>query len=135
MLSASPDVVRELIELSAAIRRETDPKEGLVVFPEGGILNDLASRANPLRHKLYVPGYLTEQNEGRVLEDLESAKPGAVVILNRPTPEYGRRTFGDDYGKRIRRWIAENYEQRSFGGQARVVTPESAVVLFAVRKR
>jgi predicted amidohydrolase len=82
---------------------------GLVVFPEGEVLNFLSGRRNPLRHKLYIRGYLTEENEGEVLEGLREARPAAIVIGRRRTSEYGASRFGSDYAVRIGAWIAGNY--------------------------
>jgi hypothetical protein len=62
-----------------------------------------------MRHRLYLPGYLTEENESVILEELSRARPGAVVILNRSTGEYGKARFGEDYGRSIARWIASDY--------------------------
>ena len=47
MLMARPELQREITELAAAIRRDTREHDGLVVFPEGEILNLLSGRANP----------------------------------------------------------------------------------------
>ncbi len=114
MLSAPPDTARTLSTLSAAIRSRTGPTEGLAVFPEGEILNFLSRRPNPLRHKLYLPGYLSDENESDIVSELERARPAAIVILNRETPEYGRRFFGKNYGRRVWSWIEENYRPASF---------------------
>lgn len=121
MLSARPPLVRELIGLALEIRRRTAPGDGLVVFPEGEILNLLSSRRNPLRHKLYIPGYLSAQNEPEVLNELEKAKPAAVVLIRRQTSEYGPGFFGQDYGRRIAAWIEKNYRRRPSGRWQRFV--------------
>ena len=73
------------------------------------MLNFLSGRPNPLRQKLYIPGYLTADNELALLDDLNRNRPRAIVIWNRPTGEYGRGSFGVDYAMRINRWIRENY--------------------------
>jgi hypothetical protein len=119
MLSARPSVGGDLDAVARAVRRETREGEALVVFPEGEVLNHLSRRPNPLRHKLYIPGYLNETEEPVVLSELEDAKPTAVVIWNRPTGEYGRGMFGEDYGKRIGRWIRENYVKSSTAARNR----------------
>jgi hypothetical protein len=98
---------------ASTIRESTGPEEALVVFPEGAVLNFLAGRRNPLRHWLYIPGYLTEENEPRVLAELQRVWPGAIVVMNRTTREYGRARFGEDYGRSIAEWIAQNYEPAS----------------------
>lgn len=123
LLTARPELAREIEGVSRAIRAGTAPGEGLVVFPEGELLNLLSQRRNPIRHMLYLPGYLTDTNEEEILRELESARPRGVVLCLRPTSEYGRGLFGADYGRRIRAWIGRNYElspYRAPGAPARV---------------
>jgi hypothetical protein len=117
-LSARAELAREVEELGAAIRSNSREKDGLVVFPEGEILNFLSGRKNPVRHKLYLPGYVNESNEGEILRQLRMASPAAVVTWRRPLGEYGAGFFGEDYGREIHRWIVENYDQRSFRADA-----------------
>ena len=114
MLSARPELAREIEELSAAVAAATREGDSLVVFPEGEILNLLSERPNPIRHKLYLPGYLTDANEGAILEELTRARPAAVVLWRRPSSEYDRSMFGEDYGRRIFAWIDENYDLTPF---------------------
>jgi hypothetical protein len=113
-LSARTEFAREVEELGAAIRSNSRPADGLVVFPEGEILNFLSGRKNPVRHKLYLPGYVNDRNEGEILRELQVASPAAVVMWRRALGEYGAGSFGEDYGREIRRWIGENYDRRSF---------------------
>jgi hypothetical protein len=96
---------------ASEIGRLTRSDEALVVFPEGELLNYLAGRHNPLRHRLYLPGYLTASNEAEVLAELRRTLPGAIAVLNRPTREYGRARFGVDYGREIQSWISEHYRE------------------------
>jgi hypothetical protein len=117
MLSARRELVPKLVAISETIRRETRPGEGLVVFPEGGILNFLTDRRNPIRHKLFIPGYLTDANESEVLEELQRSSPAALAVLDRETSEYGRPLFGFSYGKRIRRWMEAEYSLRPLPGE------------------
>ena len=114
MLSARAELARELEELSAAVAAGTREGDALVVFPEGEILNLLSGRRNPIRHKLYLPGYLTEANEEMILEELRQGRPAAVVIWRRASSEYDRSLFGEDYGRRIFGWIRENYDVSPF---------------------
>jgi hypothetical protein len=112
MLSARPQLSRDIVNAASAVREGTRSGEALVVFPEGQILNYLSGRSNPLRQKLYIPGYLTANNELALLDDLNRNRPRAIVIWNRPTGEYGRGSFGGDYASRINQWIRKNYESR-----------------------
>jgi hypothetical protein len=114
MLTARPAVASQIQVLAQRIRAESEPGEGLVSFPEGEVMNYVADRRNPIRHKLYIPGYLTDENEETVLAELEAAPPRFALIWTRPTGEYGRSFFGEDYGAKIRRWLDANYEVRKF---------------------
>ena len=108
-LTDRAEVAREIEGLAQSIRAATPPGSGLVVFPEGELLNFLSGQPNPIRHMLYLPGYLTDDNEEEVLRELEAHPPGAVVLWRRPLSEYHRALFGYDYGKKIRAWIDRHY--------------------------
>ncbi len=114
MLSARPELAREIEELGRAIGSRTVAGDSLVVFPEGEVLNLLSGRPNPIRHQLYLPGYLTDANAPAVLAELEAARPAAIVIWNRPTSEYDRALFGLDYGRPIRDWMRAHYQESGF---------------------
>ena len=101
---------------AAAIRASSREGEGFVVFPEGEILNYVSGRRNPIRHKLYLPGYLNARNERGILAELEIAAPAAVVVWRRALGKYGAGSFGEDYGREIRRWIGRNYERKPPAG-------------------
>jgi hypothetical protein len=57
--------------------------------------------ANPIRQKLYIPGYRTDANQREVLGELAEAKSAAVVVWKRPAGESGR---GSSVGLRRRPW-------------------------------
>jgi len=127
MLSALPGTARDLALVAAMVRAETDEKSGLVVIPEGAVLNFLAGRSNPMRHKISLPGYLNESNEEEFLRDLQRARPAAIVILKRPAGEYGRGLFGQGYGQATRGWIERNYVRRpasAAGAEVFTIAPE-----------
>ncbi len=109
MLSASTPTASEIAATAEAVRAAKPPAATLVVFPEGQILNFLADKPNPLRQKLYIPGYLQTSNEPQLLEDLRRKRPGAIVLWPRPTEEYGLAEFGIDYGREVFAWIRQNY--------------------------
>ncbi len=109
MLGARSETARRIENVAALLRERTSPGDGVVVLPEGEVLNFLSGRPNPIRHKLYLPGYLSRENEPEVLAELKKARPAAVVIWPRPLGEYGGAEFGISYGADIRRWIREDY--------------------------
>jgi hypothetical protein len=133
MLSAPRHVAAEIEGVADAVRGETRAGEGLVVFPEGEVLNYLSGRVNPCRHKMYLPGYLTEQNEEEILKELQLARPKAVVVWRRLTSEYGPAMFGVDYGRRIQAWIDTEYVVRPF--QERDLSPRiHSLFLLGLRR-
>jgi hypothetical protein len=111
MLSAGAPVAAEIDAAARAVRAARPEARTLVVFPEGQVLNFLAGKPNPLRQKLYIPGYLRAANEPRLLADLERARPDAIVLWQRSTEEYGPAEFGVDYGREVFAWIERNYER------------------------
>ncbi len=113
MLSASPEVASAVEETACGIRGLSKAGGGLVVFPEGELLNYLSGWRNPIRHKLYLPGYLSPDSEPVIRRELEAAMPEAIVILARSTGEYGGGAFGQGYGAMLREWIDRHYEPRS----------------------
>jgi len=123
MLSSRASEAAEIEVVAETVRERTAPAEGLICFPEGQLFNYLAGRRVPIRHNLYIPGYLTKGNEGEILDELRSRPPGAIVIWSRPAGEYGEGLFGVSYGREIQRWIDENYDlpgKARPGGSARV---------------
>ena len=108
-LTASPARAAELAAMARRIREQTPDGSGLAVFPDGAVLNFLSGRENPLRHKLYVAGYLGSTDEGRIIEELRRDAPAAVAIVDRPDGQLPNRVFGVDYGVSVRAWLEERY--------------------------
>ena len=126
MLSASPPVADAIVSTAEAVRAATPDAGTLVVFPEGQVLNFLARKPNPLRQKLYIPGYLRASNEPQLLDALRRSRPDAIVVWRRPTGEYGPAEFGVDYGREVFAWIEKNYSLAPFEssrGLARLYLP------------
>ena len=109
-LTASAARAAELDALARRIRERTPAGSALVVFPDAAVVNFLAGRENPLRHKLYVAGYLGPDNEAQVVDELEHEAPAAIAIVDRPDGQLPNRVFGEDYGGAVRRWIEARYD-------------------------
>jgi 4-amino-4-deoxy-L-arabinose transferase-like glycosyltransferase len=97
----------------AAVARELHaklkPGESFVVLPEGVMLNYLLRAPAPAKYVNYMPPELLMFGEESMVADLRAAAPAAIVLLHKPTGEYGFPWFGADYGKRFAQWINESY--------------------------
>lgn len=109
MLAARPELAARLERIAGLVRERTGPGDGLVAIPEGEILNALSGRPNPVRYKLFLPGYLSAENEEDVIREFDRVRPATVVVLYRPTSEYGPGLFGEDYGRRLDAYLEEKY--------------------------
>jgi hypothetical protein len=103
--SRAPVVAAALRELQQKLK----PGERFVVLPEGVLLNYLARVPAPTRYVNYMPPELLMFGEERMLAELRSAAPAAVVLLHKSTAEYGYPWFGVDYARGFGTWIGECY--------------------------
>jgi hypothetical protein len=113
---AEPDVGQAWNEAIAYLQRHTRPGDAIAVMPEGTSINFFAGRRNPLRDEIAIPGVLDGEAEAQAIEDLERAAVPVVLITNRPTNEFGRASFGRDYGREVMAWIARHYRRCAMFG-------------------
>ena len=97
-------------ELLPWLENNVSPNEGLLVMPEGVIINYLARRDNPGRLFEFTPNLLESLGEKSVIDIIQEANPGYIVITDRDTSEHGASCFGKDYGVAIKEWIKIRYE-------------------------
>ena len=100
-----PVVSAVLRELGAKLR----PGERFLVLPEGIMLNYLARVPAPARYINYMPPELLLFGEEAMVADLRAARPAAIVLLHKPTHEYGFPWFGVDYARVFAAWIQQEY--------------------------
>lgn len=81
------------------------------VVPEGLMFNYLTRRYSPIPYLSFVPPFLSMFGD-QVLGSFQKSPPDYVVIVERPTVEYGRayEYFGTDYGRKIYQWIESSYQ-------------------------
>lgn len=102
----------------------------LVVLPEAGALGFLLGVRSPLRLEQILPGLVDDRVDEETAMRLDEIRPERVVWFDRPVPEFGSRTFGRDYARRIAALLARDYrEEVRFGTEGGTL---SAAVL--VRK-
>ncbi len=100
-------------ELAAKLR----PGERLAVLPEGVMLNYWLRAETPARYINYMPPELSMFGEARMVAQLRAARPEAIVLLHKPTAEYGVPWFGKDYGRVFSAWIEAEYRPGTLHGE------------------
>jgi len=84
----------------------------VLVLPEGVMLNYLLKRRSPTSFVNFMPPELLLFGEDNMLAELEANPPAAVLLVHKPTSEYGFEFFGRDYGQKIMAWVDANYVAR-----------------------
>lgn len=113
----------------AGLSKGLAPGESVAVLPEGVMINYLARRRTPTRHINTMPPEVLMFGEDAILADLRASPPGAVVLVHKPTVEYGLPWFGIDYGVRLMAWVRAAYEPVALYGQE----PLQPGTIFGVR--
>lgn len=81
----------------------------VLVLPEGTLINVLSGTRHPLAIPTLLPHVVGAMGEDALIEEIDEANPEAVVLLHRPTPEFGKAAFGQDYGKAILGHVQKSY--------------------------
>ncbi|MEE9614543.1 MAG: glycosyltransferase family 39 protein [Thermodesulfobacteriota bacterium] len=133
VVTYGPGVTSRGLHLKAAleeIEKIMAPRESFVALPEGVILNYLSRRPNPTGFVNFLPPDVIMFGEERMLAVFEEAPPDYVLLVSRPTPEYGYEFFGRDYGLKLYSWATDNYEPVSQIGAAPFQGDDFGVVIM-----
>lgn len=95
--------------LAAHLSKAGVKDRDLVVFPEAGALEFLLGVRNPLRIEHLLPGCVDARVDRDLAAGLDTARPTRVVLVSRPTPEFGPAAFGRDYGLEVASHLARDY--------------------------
>jgi hypothetical protein len=106
---------RDALAYLAAHARAGDT---LASFPEAGFFNFVTGLRNPLRHEQLFPGILDEPAERETAGRLVASRPRFILLANRPTPEFGARSFGVDYATTLWSAIEAHYDLGATFGPA-----------------
>jgi hypothetical protein len=92
------------------------PGDNFSVLPMGGMLNYLSKRKSPIKYTIMGPVTLERINEVDVLRALKSTPPDYLVIIATDFSEFGYSKFGIGFGRKIYRWVQENYQRYKLFG-------------------
>jgi hypothetical protein len=112
------------------LNRHARSGETLAAFPEGGFFNFVSGLRSPLRQDQIFPGVLDVRRESAAAERLVAGRPRYVLLLNRPTAEYGPTSFGLDYATRLWREVERHYALHAVFGLAQGDAPVGAKPFF-----
>jgi len=90
--------------------RMMGPDDGLVVMPEGALINYLARKVNPTGFVTFLPTDPLIFGESTMIDRLEKSSPAYIIFISRDTSEYGYHYLGQDYGFDIFNFVMERYE-------------------------
>lgn len=110
------------------------PDDTLAVLPEGVMINYLLRRRTPTRIINTMPPEVLMFGEDAMLADLKENPPAAVVLVHKPTFEYGLAWFGSDYGSKLMAWVREAYEPVALLGQE-PLRPGTSFGIRVLRRR
>jgi hypothetical protein len=114
------------------LERAAAPGATLAVLPEGVMLNYLSRRDSPLRVINLMPPELLAFGEESVLQSLQAAPPGFVLLVHKDTSEYGYPLFGTDerYGLRIVTWLKAHYRREHVIGRDPTNDSEGGIEIY-----
>ena len=105
---------------AARVIRETVPEGGTIgIFPEPGFLLFVTGRKNPFVDELFVPGIQDAAAEDLMIRRLRERPPDALLVTNRPYPEFGSAFYGNGLLDRFFLEVSRRYVfARRVGGEA-----------------
>jgi len=99
-----------LCQAASDLARLTRPDATLSVLPEGAMINFLSRRRSATPDVSYMTPEVIMFSEDRMLDSLRRHPPDYIALVHRNTSFFDARYFGQDYGRRIGAWIADNYD-------------------------
>jgi hypothetical protein len=89
----------------------TAPGDGVVVIPEGAMINYLSRRRNPTPYLNFLPPEMSYYGESTMLGSMKATCPECIVLVRRNIKEFGETNFGATprYGKQMLDWINQEY--------------------------
>lgn len=112
------------------LRNNTAKDDKVVAFTETAAINFFSHRENPLKYYTFVPPLFDRIGEEKIISMFSAAEVDYIVIMHRPTHEFGSPFFGIDYAKKMYAWILNNYTQVKLIGPYPFTSSEFGVAIF-----
>ncbi len=105
-----PSIYVGTVDEAVKFLAEKGPATKVVVMPEGCGITFMAGCTNPLGLQTFLPvDFSGAYNEDATVDMLARADPDYILLLPRDVSEYGKKGFGDDYGKAVFDWVRKHY--------------------------
>jgi hypothetical protein len=91
------------------IRLVTPERAYVAVFPEPGFLLFVTGRRSPFVDETFAPGAQGARSEAEMIERLQQRRPAAILVTNRPFPEYGSDIYGQGILDRFVTELSKDY--------------------------
>ncbi len=108
------------------LKERLAPGDELLVLPEGITFNYLLRAKTPTRLVNFMAPELAMFDEAEIVQSLDKRPPAVVLLVHRPTDDYGFPFFGHGYGDSILEWVQDRYRvERQIGERPFVPMAES----------
>lgn len=112
------------------LKNNTGPEDKVIVIPHAGAISFFSQRTDPLRYYDVSPPTVAMKGEKALIVEFSSSGADYIVLIHRPTPEFGPTSFGVDYARDLNSWIINNYQLVKLIGPYPFTTPEFGVAIF-----
>ncbi len=126
-------LVRQTIEW---ILGNLKPDETFVALPEGVMLNYLTRHASPQRCMDFMTPWLLTFGEENIVKNFTIHSPDYILLIHKNTSDYGVGFFGADprNGKKIMKWVRENYHPIALFGSEPLVNNKFGIKIMKKNK-
>lgn len=130
MLTWNDNRSKRSVEVIKYLKENTSENDKVIVIPEGQGISFFSERRNPLRYTCMFPSVLAVTGEDSVITEFADSHADYIVIVQRPTVEYGASSFGVNYFQRLNAWIKENYRLEKTIGPYPFTTRDFGIAIY-----
>lgn len=106
---ASPHLARPMSEAIDFLNKNLEPKDSLLVLPEGLFVNFVLKKDYPLFNTSFTPLDFDAYGENYLIDSVLAYSPKYILILPRKFDDYGKGLFCSGFGQEFCSKIAERY--------------------------
>ena len=97
------------VKLMSYINENTNKNDKILIIPEGTIINYITNRKSDNINYYLIPPNVEIFKEEKIIANLKNNPPEYIIISNIQYPWYNQTSFINSWGKKITKYIQENY--------------------------